>query len=566
LEPNAIDIETLDESTSADGLLRVSRTALIVGAILALALAWRLIGIQTTEVWRDEAVSLIHIYASWSDLCVRLPFVEDSPPLYFLLMKAWSAIFTSECGMRLQAVLIGVATVAALMKVAWLIHPRSFWAVGLLAAFSHIPVHYSQELRVYSFMTLIVVLGFLSAEHIIREPQRKRWLFLMGLFGAMAAHCHAVGIFVYPMTWIYLLIRLPRSQYRALWSPWNLGICIVGCLPMIWFNIHWAIQHKASGWWVDPLSTYSTLGLLNRFLGVEVGLLWIEETLPITVVKPLSILAGVAIYGSYIGLIVLALMRLKTRRPAFALLSSGMFFILMLVLTGLMGVPNVIERTLLPAWLPLLLLCGIGAVAENDEPKRSLLAIVATLVITLSCAASWVWYASFSDEERRPSFAKSFRWLDEQVRPNDMIVVTPSWAEDSTVYYLREHIVGEQLFTTSPAVYVGQPPRHTLASYRLTVTQDRAKEGPWSDRIRSAIKDRTGQDYSVWLICGYWQDLCNDPILEQLESFFADFECCDHYTPEKLAGLKVKRFVPKGEHAMAANERQSGGVGEGETK
>jgi hypothetical protein len=222
--------------------------------------------------------------------------------------------------------------------------------------------------------------------------------------------------------------------------------------------------------------------------------------------------------------------------------------------TSLTGVPNMMDRTLLPAWLPLLLLVAIGAVPAAGEPRRALICTASVLVIALSCAASWVWLARFSEIERRPSLAESFRWMRDQVQPADMIVVTPSWAEDSTAYYLRDTIAGEQLFTTGAPVYAGRPPRHTLASHRLTVSRQRVKEGPWAERIRTAIQNRTGKDYSVWLVCGFGQALFHDPVLEQLESFFEQgFECRDTYTPSKMVGLMVRRYTPKGDSAVAAD-------------
>src|SRR5690606_20323500 len=60
--------------------------------ILLAALLWRLMGITLTEVWRDEATTLIHTQAGWLDLIRRLPFVEDTPPLSFLMFKAWSSL------------------------------------------------------------------------------------------------------------------------------------------------------------------------------------------------------------------------------------------------------------------------------------------------------------------------------------------------------------------------------------------------------------------------------------------------------------------------------------------
>src|SRR5580765_1627625 len=134
--------------------------------VLALALLWRLAGLRELEVWRDEALTLIDARLGWHELLVRLPFVEDTPPLPFAAFKVWLTLLPTELGARLLPVLAGVATVGILMWMAFRIAPRRWWAAGALAAFSYETLVYSQEIRVYSLLLFFTALTLLASEKI----------------------------------------------------------------------------------------------------------------------------------------------------------------------------------------------------------------------------------------------------------------------------------------------------------------------------------------------------------------------------------------------------------------
>jgi len=516
-----------------------------IGAILLLALAWRLIGIQNTHAWRDEAVTLLHLHDTWWQLIARLPLIEDSPPLFFLVLKAWSVFFTSEWTMRLPAVVFGVAAVAVLMAVAQRVRPGSWWAVGLLAALSPVPIHYSQEVRVYALLALLVALCFWTTELIIRDPRSRGAHLLWGLFAVLAAHGHALGVFIFPMTGAYLLVR-SWPRWQAVFSPWSIVTWLIGCAPMFWFNLYWASVHKETGWWIDPLTPNTPMDLIYNLSGA----VYLIQALLRSPYPRLSDMAdgiGYFILGLSALLIVVALCRRQSRQAAIAFLAATATFTLLMVATSLTGVPNMIERTMLPVLTPLLLLVGLGAAPGASRWPGAW--VLAGLSVLMAALLGWGWVSIAtmpqSQHERRFAHAECFQWIASQLGPDDMLVITPSWLEDSAAYYLT-NAAGEQFFTTGAPVYAGRPPRHTLAHHRITVTGKEIEEGPWSQRIREAIARRQGRDYSVWLISGYWQDsLFRDPVVGQLRSFFkTGFKRVAKYTPPKMTGITASHYVP----------------------
>ena len=463
-----------------------------VASILLLALIWRLWGITTTEVWRDEAVTLLHTRAPWWDLLTKLAWVEDTPPLSFLVFKAWSVLFTREWAMRLLPVLTGVATVGVLMKLAAGIHPRAWWPVGLLAAFSHVPVHFSQELRAYSLLSLMTVLCLWSADCAARRPPTGRRMIALAALGALAAHCHASGIFVYAMALVYWAARgwsRPSLGWAFLAGP---ALWLVLSSPMIWFDFHWAAVHAGSGRWsLHSVNLQGTREILESFFGMRVVSSWANA-------HP----AGGAMWAAFAiervlmiapaGLTAAALWDRRLRRPALALALSAAAYVTMLIVSSLGAVPSIMTRTLLPAWWPILLCMGLGAVASVHRLLRWL---PGSAVVTLATvyAATWVWnlYEGFP---RRPVSKPVFAYLDQHLEPDDLIISLPAMYEDLTIYRLGHSLGAGQLVCPDKPVYAGTPPVHMMVR--------REPDPQWLDRLRAAEQPRrlAAAGYRVWVL------------------------------------------------------------------
>ena len=307
-----------------------------------------------------------------------------------------------------------------------------------------------------------------------------------------------------------------------------------------------AAIHKETGWWIDPVNPNTFTSLVESFTGVVYLTRAMLRVLDPRLCDMLLAPASALVFGVPILLVVVALCRPQTRRPATAFLAAGGTFVLLMLAASLSGVPNMIDRTMLPGWVAILLLMGLGAAPGNWRLRGSRVVAGLALVMAGLSASGWLWTALQVTEEgeRRPAYNECFHWIAEQFGPDDMVVITPGWLEDSTAYYLP-HAAGEQFFTTDKPMYEGKPPRHMMAHHRVTVTGRELEEGPWSQRIRDAIRKRQGKDFSVWLICGRWQDLVGDPVVEQMKSFFKrGFKRVDEYSSSKITGIMARRYVP----------------------
>jgi 4-amino-4-deoxy-L-arabinose transferase-like glycosyltransferase len=169
-----------------------ARLALL--AILLVALALRIWGLDQHNIWWDEGLS------AWA---ARLPVArivdwtahDVHPPLHFLIQRGWWLVAgDGEWAMRYVSAMAGTMAVAAAYPLAAALGGRQ---AGLLAALfmalSPFAVTWSQELRMYVWGSLWAALS-LYAALAWWKTRRERWLLLYAL--AAAAGLWTLYLFV----------------------------------------------------------------------------------------------------------------------------------------------------------------------------------------------------------------------------------------------------------------------------------------------------------------------------------------------------------------------------------
>jgi mannosyltransferase len=151
----------LSPSRSASRSLRI-RPAL--GAIVLIAFALRLWGLDQHNIWWDEGLS------AWA---ARLPLArmldwtahDVHPPLHFLIQRAWWLLAgDGEWAMRFISAFAGTLAVAAVYPLAATLGgPRAGLLAALFAALSAFAVTWSQELRMYVWGSLWAPLALYGA-------------------------------------------------------------------------------------------------------------------------------------------------------------------------------------------------------------------------------------------------------------------------------------------------------------------------------------------------------------------------------------------------------------------
>jgi mannosyltransferase len=138
--------------------------AAVLGVVLLAAVVLRCRGLAERSLWFDEAFTWRLVSFSWTEMCERIPR-DNSPPLYFLLLKAWMALLgDTPTALRSLSVVLGGATVCG----TWLFVREAFGRsargkeVTLLAAalvaLSVFQVRYGWEARPYALGTALAAL------------------------------------------------------------------------------------------------------------------------------------------------------------------------------------------------------------------------------------------------------------------------------------------------------------------------------------------------------------------------------------------------------------------------
>jgi mannosyltransferase len=205
-----------------------------------LAFGWRVAGLASQSLWRDEVDAIHFASRSLPELLATFSRPGENGPLFFALLSPWlAALETSEFALRFQAVLGGVLAVPLtyalarrLLRVAGMDELRygaglTLGNVPLLAALlvaaNPYLVWYSQEGKMYGWLValaLAVLLAFLAA---LQHGHWWRWLLYLALLAAAALH-HVWAVLLVPICAAWLALLWP--DYRRRWLPFLLTLAI----------------------------------------------------------------------------------------------------------------------------------------------------------------------------------------------------------------------------------------------------------------------------------------------------------------------------------------------------
>ncbi len=238
--------------------------AAVLGVVLLVGLLLRCQGLSARSLWFDEAFTWRLVSFSWAEMCERLPR-DNSPPLYFLLLKAWVTLFgDTPVALRSLSVLLGAATVFG----TWLFTREAFGKsarareVGLLAAalvaLGVFQVRYGWEARPYALGTALAVF---SSWALFRALHAGRavgpwllygllallfaWTHYYALFSVAAQGLFALGYLLHAAGWdLRRLVRSPAFRCALLAGT----IVVVGWLPWLPVFLRQRAQVQADFW------------------------------------------------------------------------------------------------------------------------------------------------------------------------------------------------------------------------------------------------------------------------------------------------------------------------------
>jgi 4-amino-4-deoxy-L-arabinose transferase-like glycosyltransferase len=255
---------------------RVSRGLFFL--VLLLAFVLRFYKIDAQSLWYDEGNSA-RIAERSIQLIIEGSAGDIHPPLYYVLLKFWRAIFgDGETALRAFSTLCGVLTVLF----AYLIGRDLFnTQVGLLASFfvavSPFAVYYSQEVRMYALLALCASVSTWALIRFslfdIRNSNRSLHVVLVSLF-VVATAAGLWTQYAYPFVMlaqgVYVLgwLAYQKEARARLLITYTIANVVAIALFLPWLQI--AIR-QISGWGIESQKYDLGAAMLDSFRWLVVG-------------------------------------------------------------------------------------------------------------------------------------------------------------------------------------------------------------------------------------------------------------------------------------------------------
>ena len=379
------------------GLVDAGRAArwppVAVAVVVALGLVVRFVTIS--HLWLDEAQTVAIAGLPLGDILEALRH-DGAPPLFYVLLHGWMKVFgAGELSVRF---LPGLFSVAAL-PLAWLAGRRLggtqvAWATVVLLASSPFAVRYATEARMYSLVTLLVLLGYLAARELLERPTSVRAAAGLGLVTAALLLTHYWSMYLLLVVGMVLLAVARRGTSPARdGARRGLVAVAVGSLAFLpWVpSFLYQLRHTGTPWGA-PGKLRTAFDTITSFAGGywDPGLMLAALYFSLTAFA----LLGRAVDGRRIeidlrsrppgrhlfvvgfGTLVVAIVATVVGRSAFAVRYAAVVFPMALLLVAL-GTEVFVDRRILHGVLALAAVAGFWSIAPNVFVDRTSAARVA---------------------------------------------------------------------------------------------------------------------------------------------------------------------------------------------
>ena len=404
---------------------RGRRWALV--AVIGLAFALRVIGLDGQSLWRDEVDAIRFAQFPLPDLLRTFVTPGQNGPLYFLLLRPWLSLAgQSEFALRFLSLFFGVLAVPLTYRLArelFLSLPQAErdWAsllAAILAATCPYLVWYGQEGKMYS---LVVTLALISVYCYLAALRQGRWYYWLAYVAATTAalYVHLVAALLIPVQ--VLIFALGSWDHRARWKPWVASVAALTLpyLPLLAWQLPALLRVVDTGYRFFPLNEMLLSLLADYNLGVA------PSTPVWAVVFFLALLAA--------GLLLLIRVpKTGLRRTALWVLLCWLVVPLLAFFLITLRRPMFTTRYLifvLPAYL-LLLAAGVVAVGHRSRPLAA-----------LSLAALLAFYGWGLWSQARAPLKTDFRTATyhviERLAQEDLVLFQIPYGRHSFDYYVE---------------------------------------------------------------------------------------------------------------------------------
>jgi len=426
-----------------------------------------------SHLWLDEALSVNIARLPLSQLPEALRH-DGAPPLYYVLLHGWMVMFGS--GTIAVRALSGVFAVAALPFM-WIVGRRlggrrlAVAALVILAT-SPFAVRYGTETRMYSLLTLLVLLGWLALSDLLERRSWSRAVAVSVVTGLLLL-THYWSFYLLAVTAAFVTHRAVRGPNRTEARRAAVAIA-VGCLAFVPWLPSFAFQLRHTG---TPWAGRPEFRILFDTVFQFTGGFWDPGFIFGIVAWLLIVVAllGRPVDGNRIEL------DLRTRPEGRVLAVFGFGTLSVAFLAGVVTESGFAVRYAAVLFPFLLLLIALGTTRFTDEWVFR--GVLATCVILSLIAIS---PNVFGD---RTTAGKVARLLRTEARPGDVVAYCPDQLGPSV-----SRVLGDRGLVQIPFPLGGSPDRVDWVDYAQR--NHAARTAPFAQMLL----DRAGAEHDIWLV------------------------------------------------------------------
>ncbi|AZH26468.1 glycosyltransferase family 39 protein [Haloplanus aerogenes] len=411
------------------------REATVVGSLISLGAALRVFRIGTESLWLDEAASVSYVTTmSVRELVVRIPWTDNSPPLYYLLLDAWTELFgVSEASVRLLSAVFGILSIPLL----YLIGKRLFGErVGLLSAgilaLSPFQLWYAQEARAYS---LLLLLSLLSYYYFLRVDGDGTAADTVGyvVFSVLLGYTHVFGFFVILAQSLYVLLRYVPATEGLVGEEvvaWIKHQSLIGLLlsPYVVVLLVRIVAEQGDVWVsmptlrsivAAPVVYFGTTGSVRRSIPINLLILAVLGGLTLLSLTPLLRQLRAGEWPS------------PDTESGYATLNALLWFLVPIVVPIVLSVlltPIYLIRYTIPASAGLYLLVAKGI---ETIPRRNVRLVAAGLIVLTLVQPLPILYA----DDQKEQWREAAHAIESNADEGDLIVISATYVQTPFEYY-----------------------------------------------------------------------------------------------------------------------------------
>lgn len=181
---------------------------IVLTAVIILGLVLRLINLNQS-FWLDEAISALAARDfSYTGIAFDFLKIDNHPFIFYMLLKYWGETFGFfDWVLRTLSVTLGVILIPVSYLIGRVIFTdKKALLVALLSATSPLLIYYSQEVRMYILITILVALQTLVFLSLLKSQAFWKWT-LFAFLNCLLFFSDYITVFYFPVLIIYPLIK-----------------------------------------------------------------------------------------------------------------------------------------------------------------------------------------------------------------------------------------------------------------------------------------------------------------------------------------------------------------------